>query len=125
VLARTYAVLRLIDCIGVRSEVFDAATHAGDQIMTRIKTLTAAAALAVGALGFAPSAFAWDGCGWGYHQNSWGQCRPNYRPVGYGYGGGYGYGYRPYRPVYGYGYGYRPYRPGFSLPGVSVSFRPY
>ena len=41
------------------------------------------------------------GCGWGYHPNPWGMCRPN------GYGPRYGYyGPRPfYRPsVYGYGY---------------------
>lgn len=82
--------------------------------MTRIKTLGAVAALTVGALGFAPSAYAYDGCGWGYHQNAWGTCRPNYRPAYGGY-------YAP-RPAYGYGYGYgyRPQRPGFS-----VSFRPF
>lgn len=77
--------------------------------MTKIKLLGAAAVLVAG-LGAASSAQAYDGCGWGYHANAWGACRPNDRPVGF---------YAP-RPVYGYGYGYRPYRPGFH-----VSFRPF
>lgn len=85
--------------------------------MLKIKVLGAAAVL-VAALGATSSAQAYDGCGWGFHRNAWGSCRPNDRPVGYdgpravyAYGPGYAYGYA-------YGPGYR-----FHVPGLTVSFR--
>jgi hypothetical protein len=85
--------------------------------MFKIKVLSAAAVLVAG-LGAASSAQAYDGCGWGYHANRWGACRPNYRPVGY-YGPSAAYVYSP-----SYVYGYEP-RPGvrFHVPGLTVSFR--
>ncbi|TGD96209.1 GCG_CRPN prefix-to-repeats domain-containing protein [Methylobacterium nonmethylotrophicum] len=83
--------------------------------MTMLKLLGAAAIVATG-IGAASSAQAYDGCGWGYHMNAWGHCRPNYRPY-----------YAP-RPVY---YGYRPYYRPYVRPhlpflgGYGVSWRAY
>ena len=79
--------------------------------MRALKALGAAAILASG-VGYATSASAYDGCGWGYHANVWGVCRPNFRPAAV---------YAPV-PVYGYGYGYRVVRPVF--PVVRIGWRP-
>ena len=66
--------------------------------MKGIKVLGATAAILVGTLGLASNAYAYDGCGWGYHMNRWGECRPNYRPYGF-------YGPRPVVYYGGYGGG--------------------
>lgn len=50
--------------------------------MRGLKVLAATAAMVAGSLSAASTAQAYDGCGWGYHMNRWGECRPNVRPYG-------------------------------------------
>lgn len=75
--------------------------------MKTLQILGATAAILVGSLGLASTAQAYDGCGWGYHMNRWGECRPNYRPYR-------AYGYYTPRPVvfYGGGWGHRHHHHG-------------
>jgi hypothetical protein len=65
-------------------------------IMTKLLSLTFAAATLAALLG--SSAQAWDGCGHGRHRNVWGRCHSNYGPNS-GCRPGYHVGWNVYRCV--------------------------